>query len=77
MRHPVLGSRLIECTELVNAINGKAAVQIFGDIDAMKFRSCMTLFAKTDPENPAFTQALDRYYAGEADELTLDLLGSF
>ena len=76
LQHPILGPRLVECTDLVNAIKGKSAEQIFGDIDAMKFRSCMTLFAKADPRNPVFTKALDEYYAGEADKLTLSLLGS-
>ena len=75
LHHPLLGPRLIEYTELVNAVRGKSAEQIFGEIDAMKFRSCMTLFAEAGPENPVFTQALDKYYAAEADELTLSLLG--
>src|SRR4029079_17249024 len=43
LEHPVLAPRLIECTELVNAVEGRDANDIFGDIDAMKFRSSMTL----------------------------------
>jgi uncharacterized protein (DUF1810 family) len=45
LAHPVLGPRLVECTQLVNAVEGSTAEQIFGHIDAMKFHSCMTLFA--------------------------------
>ena len=45
LAHPVLGSRLVECTRLVNAVEGSTAEQIFGQVDAMKFHSCMTLFA--------------------------------
>lgn len=76
LEHPVLGPRLIECTELVNAVEGRTAEQIFGDIDAMKFRSCMTLFAKASRENTVFMEALEKYYAGEFDMLTLSLLGA-
>ena len=74
LRHPVLGPRLIECTQLVNAIEGRSAEDIFGEIDAMKFRSSMTLFAHATPENQIFTDALRKYYAGEFDPLTLRYL---
>ena len=74
LRHAVLGPRLIECTQLVNAIEGRSAEDIFGEIDAMKFRSSMTLFAHATPENQMFTDALGKYYAGEFDLLTLDYL---
>ena len=74
--HPVLGQRLIECTQLVNAIEGCSATEIFGDVDAMKFRSCMTLFLKADPASPVFGEALRKYYGGESDAMTVSLLGS-
>ena len=74
LQHPVLGPRLFECTQLVNAIEGRSAEDIFGEIDAMKFRSSMTLFAHATPENQMFTDALGKYYAGEFDLLTLDYL---
>ena len=75
LQHLVLGPRLIECTQLVNAIEGRSAEDIFGEIDAMKFRSSMTLLAKAipahaTPETPIFTEALKKYYAGEFDPLT-------
>lgn len=73
LEHPILGLRLMECTELVNAIEGRSAEQIFGDIDAMKFRSCMTLFASAGT-HPMFLEALNKYYDGERDALTLSLL---
>jgi uncharacterized protein (DUF1810 family) len=50
-------------------------VQIFGSIDAMKLRSCITLFEAVAPEEPAFARILERYYRGERDPLTLRLLG--
>ena len=74
LHHPVLGPRLIECTQLVNAIEGRSAEDIFGEIDAMKFRSSMTLFAYATPENQIFTDALGKYYAGEFDPLTIAYL---
>ena len=74
LQHPVLGRRLIQCTELVTAIDGSDATEIFGDIDPMKFRSCMTLFAVADPGQRIFQQALEKYFAGEGDPLTLSYI---
>ena len=72
--HPILGPRLIECTQLVNAVEGRSAEDIFGEIDVMKFRSSMTLFAKAAPQNKIFDDALNKYFKGEADALTLKYL---
>lgn len=73
-RHPLLGPRLRECSELVLAIRGKSALEIFGQPDDMKLRSCMTLFANSVEGEPLFQQVLARYYAGRQDEKTLALL---
>jgi uncharacterized protein (DUF1810 family) len=72
LAHPVLGSRLVECTRLVNAVEGSTAEQIFGQVDAMKFHSCMTLFAAVDARQPDFTEALRKYFSGVPDHATLD-----
>jgi uncharacterized protein (DUF1810 family) len=72
--HPVLGPRLKDCTERVLGLRGLGALQIFGDPDCLKFRSCMTLFGEVVPEEPAFTRALEKYYDGEPDHRTLELL---
>lgn len=69
--HPVLGARLLECTRLVNAVEGKSAHGIFGSPDDMKFRSCMTLFANITPEQTLFEDAIAKYYAGEPDAATI------
>ncbi len=74
LQHAVLGARLRECTELVNAVAGRTAEEIFGPIDAVKFRSCMTLFAHAMPDNKIFHDALNKYFAGKSDQLTLELL---
>ncbi|WP_237214156.1 DUF1810 domain-containing protein [Falsiroseomonas oryziterrae] len=72
--HPVLGPRLAECTRLVLGVEGRTAREILGSPDDLKFRSCMTLFARAAPEQPAFREALDRFFGGEPDAATLTLL---
>jgi uncharacterized protein (DUF1810 family) len=71
LQHSMLGPRLIECTKLVNAVEGRSAEGIFGDIDAMKFRSSMTLFSQAALDNQIFIAALKKYFAGELDPLTI------
>ena len=69
--HPVLGTRLRECTAIVNAVLGRTVHQIFGSPDEMKFCSCMTLFAACAPEPAVFEAALQKYFDGEGDRQTL------
>jgi uncharacterized protein (DUF1810 family) len=71
LAHPVLGPRLIECTETVNAVAGRTAHEIFSSPDDMKFRSSMTLFAHVADEPAPFRRALEKYYEGIEDPLTL------
>lgn len=75
LAHPVLGARLVECVEAMLAHSRLSALNILGDIDALKFRSCLTLFdaASASPGN-VFRQALERFYGGERDATTLALL---
>jgi len=72
--HPVLGPRLKECSELVLALRGTTALQIFGSPDDLKFRSSMTLFSRVAPGEPVFTLAVDKYFGGDWDDRTLELL---
>ena len=74
LKHPVLGSRLRECTRLVLLVEGRSINQIFGYPDDLKFRSSMTLFASTTSENQIFKDALQKGFAGEPDRLTIDRL---
>ena len=75
LAHPLLGARLRRCTELVNRVEGRSAQEIFGSLDELKFRSSMTLFARAAPgPREPFAQALARYFAGEEDSLTRELL---
>ena len=72
---PILGGRLVVCTEAVLVHRTKLAREIFGSTDAMKFRSCMTLFAIAAPHQSIFQRALDEFFVSERDPLTLALLG--
>lgn len=74
LAHPVLGARLQECTEAVVAVTGRSALAIFGGIDELKFRSSMTLFGQMAEPGSVYAQALDRYFEGEPDQRTLDIL---
>ncbi len=72
--HPVLGQRLVECTRLLLAVNGKTALQIMGSPDDLKLRSCWTLFQLAKPEWPIWDQALAKYFAGQPDPRTQALM---
>jgi uncharacterized protein (DUF1810 family) len=74
--HPILGLRLRECTQLVMNVEGCSAEQIFSYPDNLKFRSCMTLFERSATEPTIFRAALLKYFGGEPDELTVDMLKS-
>ena len=74
LSHPILGPRLLECTRLTNEVQNRSAKQIFGDTDAMKFRSCMTLFSQADPTQTLFVEAINKYFAGHPDTKTVNML---
>ena len=70
LAHPVLGPRLAECAAILAAVPGRTAEQILGEVDALKLRSSMTLFAHADPGEPVFRQVLERYFDGIPDPAT-------
>ena len=72
--HPVLGKRLLECTEAVVTLKGGSLSEIFGYPDDLKFKSSMTLFEKIAGPGSVFSFALDKYCHGERDAATLRLL---
>jgi len=74
LQHPILGPRLRACTQLVLNVDGRSAEEIFSSPDNLKFRSCMTLFSTATTDNKTFKDALLKYFDGEPDTLTLDLL---
>ena len=70
LAHPVLGPRLTECAAILAGLRDRTAEQIFGEVDALKLRSSMTLFMRAAPGEPVFRQVLDRYFGGETDSAT-------
>jgi uncharacterized protein (DUF1810 family) len=76
LAHPVLRARLIEGVGLVNAATGRSISEILGPPDDMKFRSSLTLFRQAEPGIAIFQEALDKYFAGAGDPLTMTLLAA-
>jgi uncharacterized protein (DUF1810 family) len=74
LAHPLLGPRLIECFEAALSVDGRTAHAMFGSPDDLKFRSCATLFACVTPPGSVFQRALDKYFGGERDPRTLELV---
>jgi uncharacterized protein (DUF1810 family) len=72
----VLGPRLRECARLVARIEGRSADDIFGWPDNLKVRSSMTLFARATDENAEFRAVLNKFYDGEDDPATVELLSA-
>ena len=72
--HPVLGARLLECTQLVTAARAQSIEDILGYPDNLKFHSCMTLFAHAANHGEVFENALRKYFRSEYDHLTMERL---
>jgi uncharacterized protein (DUF1810 family) len=72
--HGILGPRLRECTQLILKLSNRPIDQILGYPDDLKFRSSMTLFAAAAPEEPIFEAALEKFFGGNYDPLTIKLL---
>lgn len=72
---PLLGPRLIECTEVLLALQGKSAAEVFGYPDDLKLRSSLTLFELVAGRASVFGRALDKYFQGQRDDKTLALAG--
>ncbi|UGS38065.1 DUF1810 domain-containing protein [Capillimicrobium parvum] len=74
LAHPVLGPRLRQSAAALLSHSGRSADQILGGIDAMKLRSSLTLFSRAAPDEPVFTEVLDRLFGGAPDAATLQRL---
>ena len=74
LNHPVLGKRLNDCAEAVLAVEGRSALEIFGCPDDLKLKSSLTLFASVSDAESVFASLLDKYFDGERDLRTLELL---
>ncbi len=74
LNHSILGTRLLECTEAVLATEGRSVSEIFGYPDDLKLKSCMTLFAAVADPGSVFDRVLDKYFHGQRDDRTLQLI---
>jgi uncharacterized protein (DUF1810 family) len=74
LKHSLLGTRLRECVQLVNRVEGRSVEQIFGYPDHLKFHSSITLFATATADNQIFKDAMEKYFGGQLDPLTMEKL---
>ena len=71
---PVLGGNLRTITQALLDQPMRNAHAIFGGTDAMKLRSCMTLFELADPDCALYAQVIGEFFGGSRDRKTLDML---
>ncbi len=76
LAHPVLGLRLRQCVDAIMSVKARSAHDILGYPDDLKFRSSMTLFPAVSDAASPFEKAIDRFFDGEPDRKTLELLGN-
>lgn len=74
LMHPLLGKRLLECSNILLDIEGKSAESIFGYPDNLKLQSSMTLFSSISSESTIFLNVLNKYFNKKKDQKTLDIL---
>lgn len=75
LKHPILGARLKEISSELLKLEQTDAVLIFGGIDSMKLKSCMTLFWAADKENAdIFIKVINKFFNGKYDDITLNLI---
>jgi uncharacterized protein (DUF1810 family) len=74
LAHRTLGPRLQECVLAALGVQDPSASSLFGELDAMKFRSSMTLFARATDQNSLFKEALARFFGGQEDCVTVQML---
>lgn len=74
LRHPVLGARLRECCAALLAHKDRRIEDILGELDAMKLRSSMTLFALASDDGALFRAVLRAFFDGRADRRTIDMI---
>ncbi len=74
LNHPVIGPRLLKCCRTILSVQGKSASEIMGYPDDLKLRSSMTLFSLVADSHSEFTEVIEKYFRGQQDRLTLELL---
>lgn len=74
LAHPLLGPRLLECTQAILQVSGNSAAEIFDYPDDLKLHSSLTLFASVAGPDSVFARALGQYFQGQPDSNTVELL---
>lgn len=75
LAEPVLRMRLLEISEALLTLPSNDAEDVMGFPDNLKLHSSMTLFALAEPSSMVFQRVLDKFFAGEMDEKTVELCG--
>ena len=75
LEDPILGQRLREISNVILNLATDDAVAVFGSIDSRKLKSSMTLFDFISP-NDIFARVLDKYFNGQRDNLTVNIIQS-
>lgn len=76
LNHPILGPRLVETAEAALSVEDRSAYEVFGSPDDMKLKSCATLFSSVSAPDSVFARLLNKYFKGERDGKTLQLLAT-
>lgn len=77
LAHPILGGRLRECCKILLGLPSTSAFEVFGTPDDLKLRSCMTLFDQVSGPEKLFTAVLERFFGGQRDVRTIELIDPF
>ncbi|WP_425071488.1 DUF1810 domain-containing protein [Sagittula sp. S175] len=75
LAHPVLGPRLVTCCGMLLEHGDASPEEMLGPVDALKVRSCATLFAAVPDADPVFGEVLNRLYSGTKCPVTRETLG--
>lgn len=74
LAHPVLGSRLRECSQILLSLKTSSPLEVFGSPDDLKLKSCMTLFDGASEGDRVFCAVIQKFFKGQRDQLTIDML---
>ena len=76
LNNKILSNRLEQVCKALLDLDCNDVYKIFGSPDDMKLKSSMTLFEIAAPENKIFKRVLDKYFNGERDQKTIEIISS-
>jgi len=77
LKHPILGQRLVEISKVLLQLDSTDANEVFGNPDDLKLKSSMTLFAAVPDADAVFQQVLDKFFRGNRDQKTVNILDRY